>query len=264
MLAEISRLQRETERAKERAQKAQHDAELNADRIRARLNAIEDERNVFVEQVRDEARKEVEQLRAEVRRLRNRVVASGGSLSDVREIESEIEKIASQEAIRPVEVKPVSVPQRKRPIQVGDTVRVKTLNSEAEVGAIDGNEVEVQIGRMRMKVKISEVERVRAKKREVDEKTEDKTAVKAHEPSPGIELDMRGMNVEEGVTRVEDYLERASRAGLPFVRIIHGKGTGVLRKAVREAIKGNLVVKSFETGLEGEGGDGVTVVKLVT
>jgi DNA mismatch repair protein MutS2 len=138
------------------------------------------------------------------------------------------------------------------------------LNSEAEVGAIDGNEVEVQIGRMRMKVKISEVERVRMKKREVDEKTEDKTAEKAHEPSPGIELDMRGMNVEEGVTRVEDYLERASRAGLPFVRIIHGKGTGVLRKAVREAIKGNLVVKSFETGLEGEGGDGVTVVKLVT
>lgn len=264
MLAEISRLQRETERAKERAQKAQHDAELNAERIRARLNSIEDERNVFVEQVRDEARKEVEQLRAEVRRLRNRVVASGGSLSDVREIESEIEKIASQEAIRPVEVKPVPVPQRKRPIQVGDTVRVKTLNSEAEVGSIEGNEVEVQIGRMRMKVKLSDVERVRAKKREVDEKTEDKTAVKAHEPSPGIELDMRGMNVEEGVTRVEDYLERASRAGLPFVRIIHGKGTGVLRKAVREAIKGNVVVKSFESGLEGEGGDGVTVVKLVT
>jgi DNA mismatch repair protein MutS2 len=77
-----------------------------------------------------------------------------------------------------------------------------------------------------------------------------------------MELDLRGLTTEEGVARVNDYLDRAARGGLPFVRIIHGKGTGALRRAIRDAIKGNRVVKSFETGLEGEGGDGVTVVKL--
>ena len=62
--------------------------------------------------------------------------------------------------------------------------------------------------------------------------------------------------------RVEDHLDRASRAGLPFVRVIHGKGTGALRRAIRIAIKSNALVKSYETGQEGEGGDGVTVVRL--
>ncbi|HEY3340642.1 MAG TPA: Smr/MutS family protein, partial [Anaerolineae bacterium] len=80
--------------------------------------------------------------------------------------------------------------------------------------------------------------------------------------SPGIELDLRGLTGEEGVAKLEEYLDRASRAALPFVRIIHGKGTGALRRAIRNAIKDNPLVKSFETGQEGEGGDGVTVVKL--
>ncbi len=61
---------------------------------------------------------------------------------------------------------------------------------------------------------------------------------------------------------MQDYLDRAARAGLPFVRLIHGKGTGALRRAIHDAIKEDPAVQSFETGLDGEGGDGVTVVKL--
>jgi DNA mismatch repair protein MutS2 len=114
---------------------------------------------------------------------------------------------------------------------------------------------------MRMRVKLSDLERVRAKKRDDDEPAE-KHVLSARAPSPGLELDIRGKLGEEGVSEVEDYLERASRAGLPFVRIIHGKGTGALRKAVQAAIKRNPLVASYELGKEGEGGDGVTVVKL--
>ena len=77
-----------------------------------------------------------------------------------------------------------------------------------------------------------------------------------------MELDLRGLNGEEAMPKVEDYLDRAARAGLPFVRLIHGKGTGMLRKAVRAGLKGNPLIKSMETGLDGEGGDGVTVVKF--
>jgi len=81
-------------------------------------------------------------------------------------------------------------------------------------------------------------------------------------PSPGLELDMRGHTVEEGLAALERYLDAAYLAGLPWVRLIHGKGTGKLRTAVREYLRGNPAVKSHATGLEGEGGDGVTVVKL--
>jgi DNA mismatch repair protein MutS2 len=111
-------------------------------------------------------------------------------------------------------------------------------------------------------VRLIDLERVRSKKREEEVEVNDKPVMPERGPSPGMELDIRGRLVEEGVAELEDYLDRAQRAGLPFVRIIHGKGTGALRKAVRDAVKRNAVTASFETGREGEGGDGVTVVKL--
>ena len=112
-----------------------------------------------------------------------------------------------------------------------------------------------------MRVKLSDLERSnrsRASQEEVHPEAAYEAADKPAAVSPGIELDLRGLTGEEGVARLEDYLDRASRAALPFVRIIHGKGTGALRRAIRNAIKDNPLVKSFETGQEGEGGDGVT------
>lgn len=261
MLAEIARLQEDSETSRAAARKAQLDVEANADRIRARLNSIEDERKQLLAEARDAAAKEVETLRAEVRKLRSRVVASGGTMDDVKSIESAVEGLRElQEQAVPPPPKPE--PQRKRAIQVGDTVRVRSLNSEAEVGAIIGGEADVQIGRMRMRVRLSDLERVRARKREEEPEADDKPKAPERGPSPGMELDIRGMLAEEGVAALDEYLDRASSAGLPFVRIIHGKGTGALRKAVRDAVKRNPVAASFETGREGEGGDGVTVVKL--
>jgi DNA mismatch repair protein MutS2 len=80
--------------------------------------------------------------------------------------------------------------------------------------------------------------------------------------SPGIELDLRGQRSEEALDALERYLDSAYLAGLPWVRIIHGKGTGKLRLAVREALSQSPHVKSFESGGDKEGGEGVTVAKL--
>jgi DNA mismatch repair protein MutS2 len=80
--------------------------------------------------------------------------------------------------------------------------------------------------------------------------------------SPGIELDLRGQRSEEALDALERYLDSAYLAGLPWVRIIHGKGTGKLRQAVREALSQSPHVKSFESGGDTEGGEGVTVAKL--
>lgn len=268
MLAEIARLQESAQVAREAARVAQRDAEANADRIRARLNTIDDERRALLEQAREEAKRDVETLRAETRKLRARVLAAGGNLEEVKAIETaaaetaaEVEAAAElRSRANPAGSKPET--QRKRAIQVGDTVRVRSLNSEAEVGAIIGGEADVQIGRMRMRVRLTDLERVRAKKREEEPETGDKPDLPERGPSPGMEFDMRGMMSQDGIEALTDYIDRASRAGLPYVRIIHGKGTGALRKAVRDALKRNSAVTTFETGQEGEGGDGVTVAKL--
>ena len=81
--------------------------------------------------------------------------------------------------------------------------------------------------------------------------------------SPGLELDLRGQTTEEALPRLERYLDDAYLVGLPWVRIIHGKGTGALRAAVRDEFQRHPLVASYEPGKEGEGGDGVTVAKLV-
>jgi len=268
MLAEIAKLQRQIEAARHAAAKAQREAEANADRIRARLSAIDDERRALLADAREDAAREVEVLRAEVRRLRGRVTAAGGSMEDVKTIEKEMEGLGDKAArgqgdkdgVSPVTPLPLS-PAQKRPLRVNDRVKVKSLGADGEIGAITGDEADVQIGRMRMKVRLADLERIRTAP------AQEELLAERYEPierpvSPGIELDLRGLTSDEGVARLEEYLDRAARASLPFVRIIHGKGTGALRRAIRNAIKGHPYVKSFETGQDGEGGDGVTVIKL--
>ena len=81
--------------------------------------------------------------------------------------------------------------------------------------------------------------------------------------TPGMELDIRGRRVEDGIEELDRYLDAAYLAQLPWVRIIHGKGTGKLREAVRQILSENEYVRSWEEGKDGEGGAGVTVAKLV-
>ncbi|MEW6093149.1 MAG: Smr/MutS family protein, partial [Chloroflexota bacterium] len=81
-------------------------------------------------------------------------------------------------------------------------------------------------------------------------------------PSPGLEVDLRGLMSDEALDKLEAYLDKAYLAGMPFVRIIHGKGTGKLRQVVRQALKEHPHVRSFEEGGDKEGGEGVTVAKL--
>jgi DNA mismatch repair protein MutS2 len=79
-----------------------------------------------------------------------------------------------------------------------------------------------------------------------------------------MELDLRGQRAEEALDSLDRYLDASYLAGLPFVRIIHGKGTGKLRQSVREALSQHPHVSSYESGGEREGGDGVTIAKLRT
>jgi DNA mismatch repair protein MutS2 len=82
--------------------------------------------------------------------------------------------------------------------------------------------------------------------------------------SPPLELDLRGLIVEDALEELDRRLDAAFLAGLPLIRVIHGKGTGRLRQAIRQTLKGNPYVASFEAGHPGEGGDGVTVVRVAS
>ena len=80
--------------------------------------------------------------------------------------------------------------------------------------------------------------------------------------TPSLELDLRGWRADDAVLELERYLNDASLASLGKVRIIHGHGTGALRKVVREMLSSHSLVRSFRPGERGEGGDGVTIADI--
>jgi DNA mismatch repair protein MutS2 len=164
-----------------------------------------------------------------------------------------------------------------RPLRLGDKVRLKTLNTQGVVSALGEEEAEVQVGMLRVRSRLADLEPVDGSPetelpaRPV-RRRKSLEAAPAGTPtqsitlptSPGIELDLRGQRADEALEALDRYLDAAYLAGLPFVRIIHGKGTGKLRQSVREVLAQHPHIRSFEPGGEKEGGDGVTVAKLQT
>ena len=82
--------------------------------------------------------------------------------------------------------------------------------------------------------------------------------------APPMEIDVRGMVVDEALMELEKRLDAAFLAGMPFVRVIHGKGTGRLRQAIRMSLEDNPYAASFEPGGIGEGGEGVTNIHIAS
>jgi DNA mismatch repair protein MutS2 len=147
--------------------------------------------------------------------------------------------------------------------RLGETVWVRPLSAEGQITELTASEAEVQVGRLRTRVSLDDLEHRTRSERAADRVERRRDPLPARSASPGMELDLRGQVVEDALPRVDDYLDAAYMAGLPFVRIIHGKGTGVLRRAIRDVLRGHPLVSSSQKGSAKEGGDGVTVVKLV-
>jgi DNA mismatch repair protein MutS2 len=146
---------------------------------------------------------------------------------------------------------------------VGDTVWVADLNATGQVLALDGDAAEVQVGAFRVRTRLTSVE-LRHKAAATPRETSDERVTMPPAPVVDLELHLRGLRVEEALPRLEKYLDDASRARVPFVRIVHGKGTGTMRRAVREHLREHPLVVSFRSGEQGEGDTGVTVVNFAS
>ncbi len=259
LLLEIKTLRDATSQAHQEVQAARQTAEATARRLEARLAGIEEERRHILETARTEAREELAQVRREIRRLRSRMVTMADVQESLHQVEAEVE--ALEEKVIPLPPPPKPRILSREPLQIGDTVLVAGLGAEGEVLELSEDDAEVQIGRFRVRVRLEDVE-LRDRPGDVRPPSAAKTVALPPAPSPGIELDLRGYRVADALARLEEYLNSAFMAELPWVRIVHGKGSGALRRAVREALPGHALVASFRSGEEGEGGDGVTVVRL--
>ena len=258
--------------------------EARLEELNQRLAQIDEERRAILNSARADAQREIKAARQELRRLREAwTLGVPGALSrelsavqspyqasapSIQELERETEaSLSALEAAVSREEMPAPPPLRYRgPLYPGDLVWVEPYQALGEVVRSRQGEVEVQLGRFRASVRRNQVElRERAAPVETPLGEEAVSLAGVQTPvvqSPGLELDLRGQTSAEALGRLERYLDDAYLAGLPWVRIIHGKGTGALRAAVRDVLQRHPLVASSEPGKEGEGGEGVTVAKL--
>lgn len=173
----------------------------------------------------------------------------------------------AEEAVSKRDARQEPIPKPSRPIRAGDLVEFPGVRQPAEVVSVgkDGT-LQLKAGILKMKAKADEVRLIEDDERAARKKTPSVTirqnADRALRASAARELDIRGMETLEAESVVDNFISAAVMGKLETVTIIHGKGTGALRKAVHDILRRNKAVKSFRLGVYGEGESGVTVVTL--
>jgi DNA mismatch repair protein MutS2 len=265
LLDEIHHQRELSQKAREAADRAQDQAESLRTELALRLEKIEDERRSILEEARSDAEAQTLDLQNELRELRRQLGRARQPLEALKIVE---EKVAALEETSetPVErrIPQVGDTPLQRAPRLGDRVHLRTLNTKGVVTALSEEEAEVQVGMLRVRSRLTDLQPISASEPPVSPEPTPAAIYPSSldTPSPGIELDLRGQRADEALEAMERFLDSAYLAGLPFVRIIHGKGTGKLRQAVRQALQGHPHVAKFEAGGDKEGGEGVTVARL--
>ncbi|MBV9706604.1 MAG: endonuclease MutS2 [Chloroflexi bacterium] len=247
------------------------EAEYQRKQLEDERHKLEEQRVSILNEARAQARRELQELQSALAKLKvdaSRANLTRERLVDVRQQARRLEEkvIALPQPVRSKKRVEAQEERLEGPLQIGDTVRVHSLGQNAELLALsaDRNEAEVQIGSMKFRVNVDNLERISKRKAASDERTIPSVILPRYEDRPAValQLNIRGWRVEEAREELETYLNDAALAGMGTVRILHGKGTGALRTAVREQLAHHPLVKSYASAPAQEGGDGVTVVKL--
>lgn len=270
VLSDIEKNRAEALREREQAEALRRQMEEIRQETEKERQKIAGERERIIAKAKEEARGLIRQARREAEELLDRLKAlekkgfSPNSMKELQDARAGVRKLDNLESSYVDEIG-VRTGYRNPPkdLKPGESVLLLNLNQKATVleePDTDG-QVLVQAGIMKIKVHVSQLARVDDQKDAIEKMQQVRmTHVKA---SPiGLELDLRGLNVEEALDRVDKYLDDAFIAGLHEVTLIHGKGTGTLRRAISEHLRRHEHVESFRLGKYGEGETGVTVVTL--
>ncbi len=236
--------------------------------IEARLNAVVAEERKLKQSTHDIVVREAAELQREIRtasaelqkaRSRETVAQAKATLASVQQrLQNETWK---QPEIRLPSGSEPSPPEDNA-LKPGDTVRLKEANLQATVISInpDSGQAEIQAGKAKLTIRLHSLEKVIAIPGAAQTKFIPLT--KQVSKPVSLQIDLRGKRAAEIEPELDSYLNNAAATGIVEVRVIHGFATGTVRKIVREILAEHPLVRSFQPGGKGEGGDGVTVVKL--
>ncbi len=260
---QIEKDKEEGEKLKEQIEKLKEEYEEKLEKIISQKEKIIEKAKQEALQIKKDAKEEVDKIIRELRKLEE----ENASKEKNRQIEALRKELSSsmgklQPTVESMIVPKVSKKEIKE-LKLGEEVKVITLNQQGSVVSVDNNRKEavIQIGIMKMTLPFKSLEKAKKDTKTTITKTTRKI-ISQKSGKVKREVDLRGMNLEEATMEVEKYLDDACLSGHENVTIIHGIGTGVLKKGIQEVLKRNKHVKSKRQGEYGEGGAGVTIVTL--
>lgn len=271
LLSDIQKNRMATEREREQAERARTEIEEIKEKHLETKNKLEKERESIINQARQEARKllldakreadEIIESLKELEKNHRQVIQEQEIISvkqDIRQKVNELERQLSESVLSGEGFR--EPPKNLKP---GDTVMILNLNRKGtilEKPDKDG-QVQIQAGIMKIKMHISQLRLADEQKNIVQSmELSSFSGIKTGNVRP--EIDVRGDNIEEATMKLDKYIDEAVIAGLHEVSIIHGKGTGALRKGIHDFLRSNTHVASFRLGKYGEGETGVTIASL--
>ena len=270
VLTKLDQQRQEMEKERTEARRLKLEMEQSAGKAREYRKRLEEERSKVVEKAQAEARAIIQEARdasdlalSELKELKKRQDLDWQQVNDGR---AEARRLLN-EAERGIggPVQEPEAPHPTREARAGDTVELVSMGTKASVLSVnkDGT-LQLQAGILKISARQSEVRVVEGETQSQKEarrivQRAQHTLRAAAAPS---EIDLRGMMTDEAIAVLDRFLDTAMMGKLESVTIIHGKGTGAVRKAVREHLKRSRYIKSFRPGRYGEGEDGVTVAEL--
>lgn len=241
LIAGLERQQEELKQAQQALEERLKAAEELQRRWEAELARLSAERERYLAEAQAESRRLVAEAEARLRALKSRHRGeSGRALQELQEVRRRY-----------------AAPAPSPTWSAGDRVWVPAYGAEGKILERSGQEAWVQVGALRLRLPLSELKALP----EVPAKPVERPEAHLQASFPK-ELNLRGMGVEEARMALHDYLTEAQALGIPTVRLLHGKGTGALRSAIRAELSRDRRVLSFHDALPYEGGHGVTVVHL--
>ena len=275
VLTHLEQQRQEMEKDRTEASRLKLRAETDARKAREFRSQMEKAKQNVTGRAEKEARRILEEARGEADRVfaeLNRMRAAAEKAMDAQK-ENEARaalmknlKDAEKKLHASSELPELPRPQNSRPIREGDTVELPGVKTHATVLSVgkDGT-LRLQAGIMKVSAKAEEVRLIEGAAAKKKQNTPARSRSKVTAPlrsAASIELDIRGMMTDEAECVVDRFLDDAVMGRLTQVTIIHGKGTGALRKAVHQQLRRHPFVKAYRLGAFGEGEDGVTVVEL--
>lgn len=264
MIASLEENRKGAELELEEARELRKEAEALQKELQKQIIEFNEKRDRMYEKAEEKAAAAIENAKQEaediIRNLRKMQKEQYATIKDHELIEARKRLEEASPHLVKNKKQTVTANNQTEKLAPGDEVKVISLNQKGHLlEKVGDKEWQVQIGIMKMKVKEKNLEYVSRPK---PIETKPLATVRGNDAHVKLELDLRGERYEDALLMVEKYIDDALLAGYPRVSIIHGKGTGALRKGVQEYVKNHRSVKKARYGEASEGGTGITVIEL--